>query len=124
MMILSIFIFHHFLDFPTILILIISLRSTKQVWAHERQKAKSAVRHTMSGCGQSLNPWRTLTKISASFIHHMDRLRTEYKSLGQGARTPTSPPNPSRFVTTDNVTLPNPTTAEPGQSSEKRLASR
>ena len=102
MTILHIFIFHHFLDFATILTLVISLRSTKQVWAHERQKAKSAVRQAMSGCGQSLNPWSTLTKISASFIHHMDRLRTEYKSLGRVRHTPTSPPNPSRFVTNNN----------------------
>ena len=102
MTILQIFIFHHFLDFATILTLVISLRSTKQVWAHERQKAKSAVPHTMSGCGQSLNPWSTLTKISASFIHHMDRLRTEYKSLGRVAHTLASPPNMSRFETTDD----------------------
>ena len=61
MMILQMFIFHHFLDFPTILTLVISLRSTKQVWAHERQKAKSAVQQAMSGCGQSPNRRGPLT---------------------------------------------------------------
>ena len=38
---------------------------------------------------------------SQSLVHHMDRPCTQYKSLGQGAHAPASPPNTSRFETTD-----------------------
>ena len=47
----------------------------------------------------SLKTCWTLTKLSESFNCIMDQSPTEYKSRGEGARTPSRAPKPSRFVT-------------------------